>query len=117
MASAIQIQTKTKNQTSGPFVGILRALIAIFLIPATQLIVFFYSIDVGNSMTWPEVYSVPRRQHYYQLGTGVSSVSLIRRRQMQLLIRKNRRPRQETTMNSSMRMGFSAIKTLFNGGP
>jgi hypothetical protein len=37
--------------TSGPFVGILRGMIAVFLIPATQLIVS-YSIDVGNSMTY-----------------------------------------------------------------
>lgn len=34
-----------------PFVGILRGMIAIFLIPACQLIVS-YSIDVGNSLTY-----------------------------------------------------------------
>jgi len=34
-----------------PFVGILRSLIAIFMIPATQLIIS-YSIDIGNSMTY-----------------------------------------------------------------
>lgn len=34
-----------------PFEGILRAIIAIFLIPATQLIVS-YAIDVGNSMAY-----------------------------------------------------------------
>jgi len=34
-----------------PFSGILRALIAIFLIPATQVIVS-WSIDIGNSMTY-----------------------------------------------------------------
>ncbi len=33
-----------------PFVGLLRGMIAIFLIPATQLIVS-YTIDIGNSMT------------------------------------------------------------------
>jgi hypothetical protein len=33
-----------------PFTGFLRALIAIFLIPATQLLVS-YAIDIGNSMT------------------------------------------------------------------
>ncbi len=36
---------------SSPFEGILRAVIAVFLIPATQLIVS-YSIDVGNSMAY-----------------------------------------------------------------
>jgi hypothetical protein len=36
---------------SSPFEGILRSMIAVFLIPATQLIVS-YSIDVGNSMAY-----------------------------------------------------------------
>ncbi len=36
---------------SSPFEGILRSVVAIFLIPATQLIVS-YSIDVGNSMAY-----------------------------------------------------------------
>ena len=34
-----------------PFTGIMRALIAIFLIPSTQLIVS-YAIDVGNALAW-----------------------------------------------------------------
>jgi hypothetical protein len=38
------------EDSSSPFVGILRAIIAIFLIPATQLIVS-YGIDIGNSLT------------------------------------------------------------------
>jgi hypothetical protein len=42
---------QSEDVTSGPFVGILRGMIAIFLIPATQLIVS-YSIDIGNSMTY-----------------------------------------------------------------
>ena len=37
------------EQTPNPFEGILRSIIAVFLIPATQVIVS-YSIDVGNSM-------------------------------------------------------------------
>lgn len=41
---------KLNVETVSPFQGMLRALIAIFLIPATQLIVS-YSIDVGNAMT------------------------------------------------------------------
>ncbi len=44
--------TKTQDDdTVSPFVGILRSVIALFLIPATQLIVS-YSIDIGNSMTY-----------------------------------------------------------------
>jgi len=34
-----------------PFTGILRGLIAIFLIPATQMVIS-YSIDIGNSLTY-----------------------------------------------------------------
>lgn len=34
-----------------PFAGIMRAIIAVFMIPATQLIIS-YSIDLGNSMTY-----------------------------------------------------------------
>ncbi len=44
------INDANDEDSASPFVGILRAFIAIFLIPATQLIVS-YSVDVGNSMT------------------------------------------------------------------
>lgn len=44
------INDANDEDSASPFVGILRAFIAIFLIPATQLIVS-YSIDIGNSMT------------------------------------------------------------------
>lgn len=37
------------QDASSPFEGILRAMIAVFLIPATQLIIS-YAVDVGNSM-------------------------------------------------------------------
>lgn len=39
------------EDTISPFSGIMRSVIAIFLIPATQLIVS-YTIDVGNSLTY-----------------------------------------------------------------
>ncbi len=39
------------EDATNPFTGIIRALIAIFLIPATQLIVS-YSIDVGNTLAF-----------------------------------------------------------------
>lgn len=38
------------EDTASPFQGILRAIIAVFLIPCTQLIIS-YAIDIGNSMT------------------------------------------------------------------
>lgn len=43
------IQSNNED-TASPFVGILRSLVAIFLLGATQLIVS-YSIDIGNSLT------------------------------------------------------------------
>lgn len=49
-----------------PFAGILRAMIAIFLIPATQLIVS-YSIDVGNSLQYEVVRHV-NLGNIYQYG-------------------------------------------------
>jgi hypothetical protein len=42
---------KGDEDSANPFTGMIRALIAIFLIPATQLIVS-YSIDVGNALAW-----------------------------------------------------------------
>jgi hypothetical protein len=48
VAYAFQIN---QDDNSSPFEGFFRAMIAIFLIPATQLIVS-YAIDVGNSMSY-----------------------------------------------------------------
>lgn len=45
-----QISAPDEDAQGGPFSHILRATIALFLIPSTQLIMS-YSIDVGNSMT------------------------------------------------------------------
>jgi len=61
LPGAVATQTKSIVQSNvvredasedlvSPFVGILRALIAVIMIPATQLIIS-YSIDIGNSMT------------------------------------------------------------------
>lgn len=47
VSQGFNLQTEVTN----PFEGILRAIVAVFLIPATQLIVS-YSIDVGNSMAY-----------------------------------------------------------------
>ena len=40
------------EDTTSPFIGIIRAIVAIFLIPATQLVVS-YCIDIGNALTDP----------------------------------------------------------------
>lgn len=57
--------------SQSPFSGIVRSIVAIFLIPATQLIVS-YMIDVGNSMThevkrwvsFPTILSYAHKQEY-----------------------------------------------------
>jgi hypothetical protein len=46
-----QFATPDEDSQGGPFGHILRGMIALFLIPSTQLIMS-YSIDVGNSMTY-----------------------------------------------------------------
>lgn len=48
---ASQFATPDEDSQGGPFGHILRGMIALFLIPSTQLIMS-YSIDVGNSMTY-----------------------------------------------------------------
>ncbi len=45
------LQSQNDEDTVSPFVGIQKSLVAIFLIPATQLIVS-YAVDIGNSMTY-----------------------------------------------------------------
>lgn len=50
MRGMVSFGFRLNAEVRSPFEGILRAMIAVFLIPATQLIVS-YSIDVGNSMT------------------------------------------------------------------
>lgn len=49
--NCINKDTNDEDIVAGPFTAILRTVIAIFLIPATQLILS-YSIDVGNSLTY-----------------------------------------------------------------
>jgi len=45
------LQSQNDEDAVSPFVGIQKSLVAIFLIPATQLIVS-YAVDIGNSMTY-----------------------------------------------------------------
>ncbi len=56
------LHSTNDEDTVSPFVGILRAIIAIFLIPCAQLIVS-YSIDIGNSTQ----YEVSRHINYGNL--------------------------------------------------
>lgn len=56
------LNNQNDEDAVSPFTGILRSIIAIFLIPATQLIVS-YSIDVGNSLQ----YEVARNINYLNI--------------------------------------------------
>jgi hypothetical protein len=47
-----------EDSAAGPFSAILRTMIAVFLIPATQLIMG-YSIDIGNSLTYETAKQIP----------------------------------------------------------
>lgn len=47
-----------EDSAAGPFTAILRCVIAVFLIPATQLIMS-YSIDIGNSLTYETAKQIP----------------------------------------------------------
>ncbi len=60
------------DDTQSPFSGIIRSIIAIFLIPATQLIVS-YMIDVGNSMSnetkkWVDIDTILSYAHEQEFG-------------------------------------------------
>jgi hypothetical protein len=50
-AQITQAFSLQSDEAGSPFEGILRAMIALFLIPATQLIMS-YAIDIGNSLTY-----------------------------------------------------------------
>lgn len=90
-----------------PFTGILRAAVAIFLIPATQMIVS-YSIDVGNSMTYEVT-------HYIQ-ADAISgwADSLFNPNGSQTMKQFQDTQNSETGMQAMYRAGFSTISTLLN---
>lgn len=90
-----------------PFTGLLRASIAIALIPAVQLIVS-YSIDVGNSMT-------------YEIERIISSGPVIQWGQSQITDDPSMTPHQrqtmlqsESTMDSLKKWGEHTIDFLLN---
>lgn len=102
----------TPEDAISPFAGILRAIIALFLIPATQLIVS-YSIDVGNSLT----YEVTQFVNASTVTSWESQLSLAHPIPANATGAQVQNAQQsETTMNSTMRAAFSAINTLLNGG-
>jgi len=52
-----------EDSSAGPFTAILRTIIAIFLIPCTQLIMS-YSIDIGNSLSYETAKQIPLDEVY-----------------------------------------------------
>lgn len=99
-----------KTQSARSF-GILRSVIALFLIPATQLIVS-YSIDIGNSMTY-EV------QKYIEPPTAVEwskaqTVDQNTVKQDRLIPTSDFA--QRSTMSVLQHLGLNAINMLLNYG-
>lgn len=97
------------EDTVNPFTGILRGTVALFLIPATQLIIS-YSIDVGNSLTY-EVTQFIQAETITQWADGLYNPNG----------KQSEKQRQdsegkETGMQAMMRFGFGSISTLLNYG-
>lgn len=92
-----------------PFTGILRGLVAIFLIPATQLIVS-YSIDVGNSLTY-EVMQQVKIETITAWATAVNNPPPTGSQADQ-----DQAKRQQSTMQAMMQGVFSSATMLLNNG-
>ena len=101
------VLSTSDEDTVNPFVGLLRAVIAIFLIPATQLIVS-YSIDIGNSLTETIASSISNDS--VQQWTAGIATPLGSGTQFQIAERQQ----QESTMSSTSRALFGSVSMLLN---
>lgn len=99
----------TKDEDSNPFSGFLRALVSLFLIFSTQLIVS-YSIDVGNSMT----YEVTQ----FVAPSAITSWAdaLFNPNPNQSAKQREETAQKETGKEAVMRSGFGIISALLNYG-
>ncbi len=97
------------SSDSNPFSGILRALVALFLIFSTQLIVS-YSIDVGNSLT----YEVTQ----YSSSSAITSWAdaMFNPNPNQSPKQREETAQKETSKEAIMRSGFGIISALLNYG-
>jgi hypothetical protein len=92
-----------------PFTGILRGLVAIFLIPATQLIVS-WSIDVGNSLTY-EVMQQVKVETITAWATAVNNPT-----STQSPADQDKAKREQSTMQAMMQGVLSSANMLLNNG-
>lgn len=99
----------TRDEDVNPFSGILRAMVSLFLIFSTQLIVS-YSIDVGNSLA-------------YEVTQFIAPSSIVSWADALFNPNPNQSPRQreetaqkETGKEAVMRSGFGIISALLNYG-
>jgi hypothetical protein len=92
-----------------PFTGILRGVIAIFLIPATQLIVS-YSIDVGNSLTY-EVMQQVKVETITAWATAINNPPPTGTPAAQAQAKRN-----QSTMQAMMQAVFASTTMLLNSG-
>jgi len=92
-----------------PFAGILRAIIAVFMIPASQLIIS-YSIDLGNSMTY-EVQNIINNQSIaswsQQQTSGTPATSQQQEQQQE---------QSETTATAMVGSIFNEVNMMLNYG-
>jgi len=97
------------EDVSSPFTGIMRAMVAVFLIPATQLIVS-YSIDVGNSMTG----TITDNLSTAGITSWVNGITNPNPNQTQL--QKQQAASDQTTVSSMQDMVFGTISMLASEG-
>lgn len=83
-----------------PFAGIMRAIVAVFMIPATQLIIS-YSIDLGNSMT-------------YQVQTYINSSMISQWSQQQTAGNQPTNQQQEQQQEQNESTASAMVGSMFN---
>ena len=79
--SEIRYQVIGGPETQNPFDGIMRAIVAVFLIPGTQVIVS-WSIDAGNSMTysvrdWVDARAIADWAHQLSFNTSLKDNAML----------------------------------------
>ncbi len=99
----------THDEDTNPFSGFMRALVSLFLIFSTQLIVS-YSIDVGNSLT----YEVTQQMNPSAITSWADA--LLNPNSGQSAKQREETAQKETSKQAVMRSGFGIISTLLNYG-
>jgi hypothetical protein len=95
--------------SESPFTGILRGAVAVFLIPATQVIVS-YGIDVGNSLTYEITQQI-------DVGSISSWTNAITNPDAALTqTEKTTKQQAQSSMDATMQASYSSMQMLLNNG-